>query len=114
MSRDTAEFHIIGNIGSIRPREKVTYVRVAVKYSRKEGDEWTEHTRWNSVTCFGKVAEKAQKAGVGDLVRITGVPEETAYERGGETIYGTDLIAKHFYIHNRAGNSGDDAIPDAD
>lgn len=114
MSRDTAEFHIIGNIGSIRPFEKVTYVRVATKSYRKDGDEWTEHTRWNSVTCFGKVAEKAQKASVGDLVRITGNPEETTYERGGETIYSTDLTARNFYVLKSAGDGNRDEGPDED
>ena len=104
MSRDTAEFHIIGQIGSIQPHEKVTFVKVAANYNRKVGDEWKEHTRWNRVTCFGRQAEKAQKVGVGDMVRITGDVEQSSYERGDETIYGTDLIANTFSVLKRAGN----------
>src|SRR3546814_6165439 len=70
MPRNVAEFHIIGQIGSIHPYEKVTYVKVAANYNRKVDDEWKEYTRWNSVTCFGREAELAQKAGIGDMVRI--------------------------------------------
>src|SRR3546814_5480727 len=67
MPRNVAEFHIIGQIGSIHPYEKVTYVKVAANYNRKVDDEWKEYTRWNSVTCFGREAELAQKAGIGDM-----------------------------------------------
>src|SRR3546814_10589600 len=89
MPRNVAEFHIIGQIGSIHPYEKVTYVKVAANYNRKVDDEWKEYTRWNSVTCFGREAELAQKAGIGDMVRITGSPEQSSYERGEEIIYST-------------------------
>src|SRR3546814_3080612 len=98
MPRNVAEFHIIGQIGSIHPYEKVTYVKVAANYNRKVDDEWKEYTRWNSVTCFGREAELAQKAGIGDMVRITGSPEQSSYERGEEIIYSTDLIASSFSV----------------
>lgn len=105
MPRNCAEFHIIGQIGSIHPHEKVTFVKVAANYNRKVGDEWKEHTRWNRVTCFGREAEKAQKAGVGDMVRITGDVEQSSYERGDETIYGVDLIADTFSVLKRGAGS---------
>lgn len=98
MPRNCADFHIIGQIGSIHPHEKVTYVNVAANYNRKVDDEWVEHTRWNRVTCFGRQAEKAQKAGVGDMVRITGDVEQSSYEKNGETVYTTDLKANDFSI----------------
>src|SRR3546814_14323835 len=92
MPRNVAEFHIIGQIGSIHPYEKVTYVKVAANYNRKVDDEWKEYTRWNSVTCFGREAELAQKAGIGDMVRSTGSPAQYSYERGAEIIYSTDRL----------------------
>lgn len=106
MPRNCAEFHIIGQIGSIEPHEKVTFVKVASNSNRKVGDEWKEYTRWNRVTCFGEKAEKAQNAGVGDMVRITGDVEESSYERGDEKIYSTDLIAGTFSVLKRAGRQG--------
>ena len=38
------------------------------------------------------------------MVRITGDVEQSSYERGDETIYGTDLIANTFSVLKRAGN----------
>src|SRR3546814_9140634 len=88
-----------------RSYEKVTYVKVAANYNRRVDDEWKEYTRWNSVTCFGREAELAQKAGIGDMVRITGSPEQSSYERGEETIYSTDLIASSFSVLNSTGGA---------
>lgn len=102
MPRNCAEFHIIGQIGSIDPKDKVTYVKVAANSNRQVNGEWQEYTRWNRVTCFGKHAEKAQKAGVGDMVRITGDVEQSSYERGGEKVYTTDLKANSFSVLSRA------------
>lgn len=103
MPRNCAEFHIIGQIGSIDAKEKVTFVNVAANYNRKVNDEWQEHTRWNRVTCFGQQAEQAQKAGVGDMVRITGDFEQSSYERNGETVYTTDFKVNSFSVLARAG-----------
>lgn len=107
MPRNCAEFHIIGQIGSIDAKEKVTYLNVASNYNRKVEDEWQEHTRWNRVPCFGRHAEKAQKAGVGDMVRITGDFEQASYERGGETVYTTDFKVNDLSILSRAGSKGE-------
>src|SRR3546814_13274872 len=96
MPRNVAEFHIIGQIGSIHPYEKVTYVKVAANYNRKVDDEWKEYTRWNSVTCFGREVELAQKADICDMVRITGTPETCSYELGEEILYSKVLNATSF------------------
>lgn len=102
MPRNIAEFRIIGQVGGLDQKDKVTYVNVASNYNRQVEGEWQEDTHWNRVTCFAKCAEYAGKAAKGDMVHITGRVRQTSYERGGETIYGTDLVADTFSVLNRA------------
>ena len=40
MPQNIAEFRIIGRVGKINRREKVTFVNVAANYNRRDGDEW--------------------------------------------------------------------------
>jgi single-strand DNA-binding protein len=105
MPRNIAEFRIIGQVGGVDPKDKVTYVNVASNYNRQVDGEWQEDTHWNRVTCFGKCAEYAQKAGKGDMVHVTGRIKQTSYEREGATIYGTDLVADTFSVLNRSGGN---------
>lgn len=102
MPRNIAEFRIIGQVGGLDQKEKVTYVNVASNYNRQIEGEWQEDTHWNRVTCFAKCAEYAGKSAKGDMVHITGRVRQTSYERGGETIYGTDLVADTFSVLSRA------------
>jgi single-strand DNA-binding protein len=90
--QNIAEFRIIGRIGKIEVKEKVTYVSVASNYNRKDGDDWKTDTSWNSVTLFEKLARRLN-ASKGDLVHITGRVRQNNYEAGGTTHYGVDLIA---------------------
>jgi single-strand DNA-binding protein len=90
--QNIAEFRIIGRIGKIEVKEKVTYVSVASNYNRKDGDDWKADTCWNSVTLFEKLAKRLN-ASKGDLVHITGRVRQNNYEAGGTTHYGVDLIA---------------------
>ncbi|WP_093088114.1 single-stranded DNA-binding protein [Sphingobium sp. AP50] len=103
MPRNIAEFRIIGQVGGVDAKDKVTYVNVASNYNRQVDGEWQEDTHWNRVTCFGRCAEYAGNAGKGDMVHITGRVRQTSYEREGATIYGTDLVADSFSVLNRAG-----------
>ena len=58
---------IVGNLGAdpeVRYSQSGTAMcnlRVAVTERRKEGDNWTDHTEWFTLVCFGKTAENAQK-----------------------------------------------------
>ncbi len=90
--QNIAEFRIIGRIGKVEVKEKVTYVSVASNYNRKDGDEWKSDAHWNSVTLFEKLA-KRMTASKGDLVHITGRVRQNSYEANGTTHYGVDLIA---------------------
>lgn len=110
MPQNCSEFHIIGRVGKIDARDKVTYVDVAANYNRKDDeDQWQSDTHWNRVTCFSRTAEKVARAGKGDLVRITGRVRQSSYEEGGTTHYGTDLIADDFSVLARRGEAGEDA-----
>lgn len=104
MARNIAEFRIIGQVGAIDAKEKVTFVNVASNYNRQVDGNWQEDTHWNRVTCFAKCAEYAGKAAKGDMVHITGRVRQTSYDRDGTTIYNTDLVADTFSVLNRANN----------
>ena len=90
--QNIAEFRIIGRIGKVEVKEKVTYLSVASNYNHKDGDEWKTDTHWNSVTLFEKLAKRLTAA-KGDLVHITGRVRQNSYEASGSTRYGVDLIA---------------------
>ena len=80
--QNIAEFRIIGRIGKVEVKEKVTYLSVASNYNRKDGDEWKTDAHWNNVTLFDKLAKRLT-ASKGDLVHITGPrpPEQLRSER---------------------------------
>lgn len=102
MPQNIAEFRIIGRIGKITARERVSYVSVAANYNRREGDEWKTDTHWNSVVCFSNVASQVDTAGKGDLVHVTGRVRETSHGEGTETTYRTELIADTFSVLAKA------------
>jgi single-strand DNA-binding protein len=84
MPQNIAEFRIIGRIGKITAREKVTYVSVAANYNRRDGDDWKTDTLWNSVVCFSNVGPQVEAAGKGDLVHVTGRVRESNHGEGNE------------------------------
>lgn len=103
MPQNIAEFRIIGRIGKINAREKVTYVSVAANYNRRDGNDWKTDTHWNSVVCFSNVAQQVESAGKGDLVHITGRARENSHGEGNDVSYRTELIADTFSILAKAG-----------
>lgn len=98
MPRNIAEFRIIGQVGGVDDKEKVTFVNVASNYNRQVDGEWQEEVHWNRVTCFGKCAEYAQNSAKGDMVHVTGRVKQTSYDRDGQTIYNTDLVADSYSV----------------
>jgi single-strand DNA-binding protein len=102
MPQNIAEFRIIGRIGKITAREKVTYVSVAANYNRRDGDDWKTDTLWNSVVCFSNIGPQVEAAGKGDLVHVTGRVRESNHGEGNEVSYRTELIADTFSILTKA------------
>lgn len=110
--QNIAEFRIIGRIGKVEVKEKVTYLSVASNYNRKDGDDWKTDPHWNSVTLFDKLAKRLT-ASKGDLVHITGRVRQNQYEAGGSTHYDVDLIADGIAILARKdGGPADDEKQD--
>ena len=108
MAQNIAEFRIIGRIGAIEIKDKVTYLDVASNYRRKDGKEWKTDTLWNSVTAFTKVADRVNKAGKGDLVHITGRIRQNRFEKDGKTNYTVDLIADSFSVLAKPSDTAED------
>lgn len=107
MSQNCAEFHIIGRIGKIDAKERVTYLDVASNYNRQRQGEWEQDTKWNHVTLFSGAAERAGRTPIGSLVRITGTVEQAKYERNGVTVYKVDLLADSFAVLARPGDASE-------
>jgi len=103
------QFEIIGRIGEIDARPKVTLLSVCANYRRKgDDDEWQEDSHWNRVSVFSEGQRKhiADRAQVGDLVRIAGRLKDSSYERDGVTHYTTDRIVEEFGILAAKGMPG--------
>ena len=98
MPQNIAEFRIIGRIGKITARERVTYVSIAANYNRRDGDDWKTDTLWNSVVCFSNVAQQIEAATKGDLVHVTGRVREASHGEANDLSYRTELIADTFSI----------------
>ena len=106
--QNIAELRIIGRIGKVEVKEKVTYRTT----NRKDGDDWKTDTHWNSVTLFDKLAKRLT-ASKGDLVHITGRVRQNSYEAGGTTHYDVDLIADGIAIlAKKDGGPADDEKQD--
>ncbi|MDF1670210.1 MAG: single-stranded DNA-binding protein [Roseovarius sp.] len=97
-----AQFRIIGRIGSINANGKVTHTSVASDRQVKEGDTWTTKTDWNTVTTFSEALRKRlanEKVGKkGNLVIFEGSIQSNSYEKDGEKIYKTNLVAQDFDV----------------
>lgn len=109
MAQNIAEFRIIGRIGKIDAKDKVTFVEVAANYNRKDGDDWKTDTHWNRVTCFSRTAERASAAGKGDLVHITGRVRQSSFEKDGAVVYTVELIADSFSVLAKPGDVSGEA-----
>jgi single-strand DNA-binding protein len=96
-----AKFELIGRIGEIDAKPKVTNVSICANYRRRgEGDQWIEDSYWNRVVIFSDGQRKYidEKAQVGDLVRVAGCLRDSSYERDGTMHYTTDRIVEEFGV----------------
>jgi single-strand DNA-binding protein len=100
--QNIAEFRIIGRIGKIDQREKVTKISVAANYNRQQDGDWTTDTHWNEVSAFGRLIERAAKAEKGDLVHITGRVRQNSYDTAEGKRFTVELIADGFAVLAKA------------
>ena len=91
---DTASFHIIGRIGSIKTFTNLTRISIAANASYKKDGQWVEKTNWNEVVIFDKTtrAYVEEKFAKGDYIRTEGTLRQNSYERNGDKVYTTELI----------------------
>src|SRR5208337_3000480 len=92
-----AEFQIIGRIGQIKTVGTTLRVTIAAAYPYKDDrGEWQERTRWNEITVFNDARQSYVQRNLksGDLIRATGVLEQTSWEKNGETHYGVTLACE--------------------
>ena len=94
--KNVATFEIIGRVSRIDTYEKVTRITTASNYNYKDAKsgEWKQDTHWNQVVAFNqRPREAADKLQKGDLIKITGRMRQTSYEKDGNRVFSTDLIA---------------------
>jgi single-strand DNA-binding protein len=93
---------LVGNLGA-DPEARTTQggmaianLRIATSERRKDKDgNWTDHTEWHRVTCFGRTAENAQRfLKKGRQVYIEGALRTTKYQdkKTGEDRYSTEVV----------------------
>jgi single-strand DNA-binding protein len=100
MSRNCADFHIIGNVAKVVPMDKVTKVTIAANLRTKKGEAWVDDTHFNTVNVWEKHTRDYIKdeVGVGDLVRVIGRFKESSYDdkKTGDKVYTVDFHASDF------------------
>ena len=107
---NNATFQIIGRIGNINAQEKVTHVSIASDRPVKGNDgEWNTETNWNTVTIFSDSLRKRlanTKVGrKGNQVILQGSIQSNSFEKNGEKIYRTNLVAQDFDVLSFAKDS---------
>lgn len=100
---NTAQFRIIGRIGSINTLDNVTHLSIASDRRMKEADgSWKTQANWNSVTVLSAKLRKRftdpTVARHGNLLAIEGSIQSNTYEKDGEKVYSTSLIVQDFEV----------------
>lgn len=97
-----AQFRIIGRIGNINAKDKVTHISIASDRQVKDGDNWTIKTDWNTVTLLSEALRKrlanAKVGKKGNQVIFEGTIQTNSFEKNGEKVYATSLIAQDFDV----------------
>jgi len=99
--RGTAEFLTIGRIGRIATVGVTLKINIASDYPQKnDRGEWEDNTHWNTITIFNErtITWIKDKCKAGDLVQASGRLRQGSYEKDGEKVYTTDLIAEVFNL----------------
>jgi len=117
---------LIGNLGAdpeVRTSASgvaVANLRIATSERVKKDGEWTDHTEWHRVTCFGKTAENVGRfLKKGRPVYIEGRIQTREWEKDGQKRWTTEIIANNIrFLGSRDGGvssgpaeSADDGIP---
>ena len=71
-------------------------MRMATSERRKSDGEWSEHTEWHSVSCFGKTAENCGKyLAKGSQLAVEGrIQTRKWQDKEGNQRYSTEIVAE--------------------
>ena len=76
-------------------------------YFDKRTNERKERTDWHNVVLFGKRAEALQKIlAKGSTIFVEGRLQTSSYEKDGQKLYKTDVIANNVILAGRGGGGG--------
>lgn len=102
--KNLATFEILGRVARIDAYDKVTRITTASNYNFKDGasGEWRQDTHWNQAVAFNqRPRDVASGLHKGDLVKITGRMRQSSFDKDGQRIYATDLIANSVELVSR-------------
>lgn len=91
---------ILGHVGNLVELKNVLKVNIAANREWQADGEKKTATDWVQVTILDKKQAEwiAQNVGSGDLVYVESRISNSSYERDGEQVYATDIIAQLFNL----------------
>ena len=91
---------LLGHVGNIIPLKGVLKVNVASNREWQSDGERKSATDWVQVTVLDKKQAEwiEEHVGEGDLVYVESRVSNSSYDRGGEKVYATDVIAQLFNL----------------
>lgn len=100
---------IIGNVGTIKDGEKALKLSVATTESWKDKTgEKKSATEWHNVTVFGPSAKAlATFIKKGQKVAVEGRIQTSSYEKDGQKMYSTSIIASNVQVLSPKDDTGD-------
>lgn len=99
--RTFAKHFTQGYVGKIKEVGTALKISISSSYrQRNQNGDYEDRTYWNTVTVFDDKRMKFIRDHVseGDLVQAEGMIREDSYEKDGETVYTTLLIARDFQL----------------
>nr|WP_298098567.1 single-stranded DNA-binding protein [uncultured Shinella sp.] len=91
---------LLGHVGNVIPLKGMLKVNVASNREWQSDGERKSATDWVQITALDKKKAEwiEENVGEGDLVYVESRVSNSSYERGGEKVYATDVIAQLFNL----------------
>ena len=95
------------NAKTLGSGQVVTNITLAVRESYRKDDKWEEKTHFFNVTLW-----KESRLKVGDLIALQAKLQNRSYEKDGQKVYVTDIVAHSVELLHR--KKSDDLEPKSD
>lgn len=91
---------LLGHVGNVIPLKGVLKVNIATNREWHSDGERKSATDWVQVTVLDKKQAEwiEEHVGEGDLVYVESRVSNSSYDRGGEKVYASDVIAQLFNL----------------